>query len=55
MKSDDPRRLWADHPVRECAYGRKRIQHPVAGLLTFPYETPAVSADPDRSLWGPHP
>lgn len=50
LKSDDFRRLWADHPVRECAYGVKRIQHPVAGLLTFPYETLAVSADPDQSL-----
>ncbi|WP_020128494.1 helix-turn-helix transcriptional regulator [Streptomyces sp. 303MFCol5.2] len=50
LKSDDFRRLWADHPVRECAYGVKRIQHPVAGLLTFPYETLAVSADPAQSL-----
>ncbi|MFI5873507.1 helix-turn-helix transcriptional regulator [Streptomyces sp. NPDC051445] len=50
LKSEDFRRLWADHPVRECAYGVKRIQHPVAGLLTFPYETLAVSADPDQSL-----
>lgn len=50
LKNDDFRRLWADHPVRECAYGVKRILHPVAGLLTFPYETLAISADPDRSL-----
>ncbi|MGW2616384.1 helix-turn-helix transcriptional regulator [Streptomyces sp. NPDC001500] len=50
LKSEDFRRLWADHPVRECAYGVKRIQHPVAGSLTFPYETLAVSADPDQTL-----
>ena len=50
LKSEDFRRLWADHQVRECAYGVKRIQHPVAGLLTFPYETLAVSANPDQSL-----
>ncbi|MFG2574378.1 helix-turn-helix transcriptional regulator [Streptomyces sp. NPDC048481] len=50
LKSEEFRRLWADHPVRECAYGVKRIQHPVAGLLTFPYETLAVAADPDQTL-----
>ncbi|MFD5265624.1 helix-turn-helix transcriptional regulator [Streptomyces sp. NPDC058335] len=50
LRSEDFRRLWADHPVAECAYGVKRIQHPVAGLLTFPYETLAVSADPEQTL-----
>ncbi|MGX1270438.1 helix-turn-helix transcriptional regulator [Streptomyces phaeoluteigriseus] len=50
LKSEDFRRLWADHPVAECAYGVKRIQHPVAGLLTFPYETLAVTADPEQTL-----
>ncbi|WP_109005472.1 helix-turn-helix transcriptional regulator [Streptomyces rishiriensis] len=50
LKSEDFRRLWADHPVRECAYGVKRVQHPVAGLLTLPYETLAVAADPDQTL-----
>ncbi|MEU4872992.1 helix-turn-helix transcriptional regulator [Streptomyces sp. NPDC021608] len=50
LKSEDFRRLWADHPVRECAYGVKRVQHPVAGSLTFPYETLAVAADPDQML-----
>ncbi|GGW36450.1 MULTISPECIES: helix-turn-helix transcriptional regulator [Streptomyces] len=50
LKSEDFRRLWADHPVAECAYGVKRVQHPVAGLLTFPYETLAVTADPEQTL-----
>jgi transcriptional regulator with XRE-family HTH domain len=50
LKSEHFRRLWADHPVRECAYGVKRVQHPVAGLLTLPYETLAVSADTDQTL-----
>jgi PAS domain-containing protein len=50
LKSADFRRLWADHPVRECAYGVKRVQHPVAGLLTFPYETLTISEDTDQSL-----
>ncbi|WP_327315548.1 helix-turn-helix transcriptional regulator [Streptomyces sp. NBC_01235] len=50
LKSEDFRRLWADHPVRECAYGVKRVQHPVAGLLTFPYETLTISQETDQSL-----
>lgn len=32
LRSADFRRLWADHDLKECAYGVKRIQHPVAGL-----------------------
>ncbi|GGS49037.1 MULTISPECIES: helix-turn-helix transcriptional regulator [Streptomyces] len=50
VKSEDFRRLWADHEVRECAYGVKKIRHPVAGLLTLPYETLAVPADPDQTI-----
>lgn len=50
LKSEDFRRLWADHQVRECAYGVKRIRHPVAGLLTFPYETLTVPGDGDQTL-----
>ncbi|MCX5524529.1 helix-turn-helix transcriptional regulator [Streptomyces bobili] len=50
LKSEDFRRLWADHPVAECAYGVKRVRHPVAGLLTFPYETLAVTADQEQTL-----
>ncbi|MCQ9181517.1 helix-turn-helix transcriptional regulator [Streptomyces sp. IBSBF 2953] len=50
LKSEDFRRLWADHPVRECAYGVKRVRHPVAGLLTFPYETLTIAQDTDQTL-----
>ncbi|WP_089102282.1 helix-turn-helix transcriptional regulator [Streptomyces hyaluromycini] len=50
LKSADFRRLWADHEVKECAYGTKRIQHPVAGLLTLPYETLTVPTDPDQTI-----
>ncbi|MEU2423851.1 helix-turn-helix transcriptional regulator [Streptomyces sp. NPDC007851] len=50
VKSADFRRLWADHEVKACAYGVKRVQHPVAGLLTLPYETLAVPEDPDQTL-----
>ncbi|WP_329217973.1 helix-turn-helix transcriptional regulator [Streptomyces sp. NBC_01485] len=50
LKSDHFRRLWADHPVRECAYGAKRVNHPVAGLLTFPYETLTIQSDTPQTL-----
>ncbi|WP_020120813.1 helix-turn-helix transcriptional regulator [Streptomyces canus] len=50
LKSEDFRRLWADHQVKECAYGVKRLRHPVAGLLVFAYETLTVPGDGDQSL-----
>jgi transcriptional regulator with XRE-family HTH domain len=50
VKSEDFRRLWADHEVRECAYGVKKVRHPVAGLLTLPYETLTIPTDPDQTI-----
>ncbi|MER5505950.1 helix-turn-helix transcriptional regulator [Streptomyces sp. NPDC002766] len=50
VKSEDFRRLWADHQVKECAYGVKRMRHPVAGLLVLPYETLTIPTDPDQTL-----
>ncbi|GAA3978557.1 helix-turn-helix transcriptional regulator [Streptomyces sp. NBC_01352] len=50
LKSEDFRRLWADHEVMECRFGVKRVRHPVAGLLTLPYETLTVPADPEQTI-----
>ncbi|MEV6834866.1 helix-turn-helix transcriptional regulator [Streptomyces sp. NPDC051133] len=50
LKSEDFRRMWADHEVRECAYGVKKLRHPVAGLLTLPYETLTLPAAPDQTV-----
>lgn len=50
LRSEDFRRLWADHEVKECAYGVKRVRHLVAGLLTLPYETLAVPGELDRTI-----
>ncbi|MEU9475318.1 helix-turn-helix transcriptional regulator [Streptomyces sp. NPDC048191] len=50
LRSEDFRRLWADHEVSECAYGVKKIRHPVAGLLTLPYETLTIPAAPDQTI-----
>ncbi|UOB12407.1 helix-turn-helix transcriptional regulator [Streptomyces sp. HP-A2021] len=48
--SDDFRRLWADHLVKPCDHGVKQIRHPVAGLLTLPYETLTIPAAPDQTI-----
>ncbi|MEU0028043.1 helix-turn-helix transcriptional regulator [Streptomyces sp. NPDC006335] len=50
LKSEDFRRLWADHQVKECSYGVKRVQHPVAGLLVFPHESLTIPGDDGQSL-----
>ncbi|MET9867579.1 helix-turn-helix transcriptional regulator [Streptomyces sp. NPDC006386] len=48
--SEDFRRLWADHLVKPCDHGVKQIRHPVAGLLTLPYETLTIPAAPDQTI-----
>ncbi|MDT7839515.1 helix-turn-helix transcriptional regulator [Streptomyces justiciae] len=50
LKSEDFRRLWADHQVRACMYGVKRVRHPIAGLLTLPYESLTLPETPDQTL-----
>ncbi|WP_369169880.1 helix-turn-helix transcriptional regulator [Streptomyces sp. R28] len=50
LKSEDFRRLWADHQVRACMYGVKRVRHPVAGLLTLPYESLTLPETPEQTL-----
>ncbi|MFE4651286.1 helix-turn-helix transcriptional regulator [Streptomyces sp. NBC_01550] len=50
LRSEDFRRLWADHQVKAKTYGVKRIRHPMAGELNLPYETLALPGDPDQSL-----
>ncbi|MET9922551.1 helix-turn-helix transcriptional regulator [Streptomyces sp. NPDC006435] len=49
-KSEDFRRLWTDHPVKEKTHGVKRLVHAVAGELEFGYETLALPGDPDQLL-----
>ncbi|MEV6944451.1 helix-turn-helix transcriptional regulator [Streptomyces sp. NPDC051172] len=50
LKSEDFRRLWADHQVKACMYGVKRVRHPVAGLLTLPYESLSLPSEPDQTI-----
>ncbi|MET9759717.1 helix-turn-helix transcriptional regulator [Streptomyces sp. NPDC006372] len=48
--SEDFRRLWADHLVNPCDHGVKHLHHPVAGLLTLPYETLTIPGAPDQTI-----
>ncbi|MBY8877330.1 helix-turn-helix transcriptional regulator [Actinacidiphila acidipaludis] len=50
VRSEDFRRLWADHLVKEKTFGVKRIDHPVAGELELAYETLALPGDPDQTV-----
>ncbi|WP_055567684.1 helix-turn-helix transcriptional regulator [Streptomyces atriruber] len=50
VKSEDFRRLWADHQVKEKTHGVKRINHAVVGELVLPYETLTLPGDPDQLL-----
>ncbi|WP_067712351.1 helix-turn-helix transcriptional regulator [Nocardia yamanashiensis] len=49
-RSEDFRRIWQGHPVKEKTYGVKRINHPSAGALELGYETLALPGDPDQLL-----
>lgn len=50
VKSDEFRRWWADHNVRERTHGTKRYHHPLVGDLSVNYESVAVLGDPDQTL-----
>ncbi|MGW4871235.1 helix-turn-helix transcriptional regulator [Streptomyces chartreusis] len=49
-RSEDFRRLWADHEVKACMTGTKRIRHPLAGLLSLPFETLTVPTEPEQTI-----
>ena len=50
LKSDEFRRLWARHDVREKASGRKRFVHPMVGELELSYETFTVNGTAGQTL-----
>ncbi|MEV4873127.1 helix-turn-helix transcriptional regulator [Streptomyces syringium] len=43
------RRIWDSGEIVMCAAGRKRLRHPVAGLLTLDFETLHVPAAPGET------
>ena len=50
LKSEDFRRLWADHQVKACMHGVIRLRHPVAGLLTLPFESLTLPETPEQTI-----
>ncbi|WP_116209868.1 helix-turn-helix domain-containing protein [Streptomyces olivoreticuli] len=49
VHSAEFRRIWDSGEVEMCAAGRKRLRHPVAGLLTLDFETLHVPAAPGET------
>lgn len=50
IKSDDFRRLWARHDIRQKAHETKRFRHPLVGELTLTYEALTVNSAPGQQL-----
>lgn len=50
LKSEEFRRLWATHDVKEKSYGVKRIRHPLVGELTLNFESFRLSDGTEQSL-----
>ncbi|MGW6402518.1 helix-turn-helix transcriptional regulator [Streptomyces sp. NPDC055134] len=50
MKSEDFRRLWAAHDVKQKTHGIMRLSHPLVGKLTLRYETLALLGDQEQTL-----
>jgi hypothetical protein len=51
IHSDEFRKLWAQHDVKEKTFGRKLLNHPLVGELDFAYESfPIPGDEPDTML-----
>ncbi|MFG2786953.1 helix-turn-helix domain-containing protein [Streptomyces sp. NPDC048419] len=50
VKSEEFRRLWATHDVKEKSYGVKRLRHPLVGELTLSFESFRLADDDGLAL-----
>ncbi|MFC8449265.1 helix-turn-helix transcriptional regulator [Kitasatospora sp. NPDC057223] len=50
VRSEEFRRLWADHQVKDKTHGRKLLRHGLVGELDLGYETLAVTGAVDQML-----
>ncbi|WP_338896378.1 helix-turn-helix transcriptional regulator [Streptomyces sp. TG1A-60] len=50
VKSEEFRRLWATHDVKEKSHGLKRMRHPLVGDLTLSFETLRLPDDQEQAL-----
>ncbi|MFD3610899.1 helix-turn-helix transcriptional regulator [Streptomyces atroolivaceus] len=54
VKSEEFRRLWARHDVKEKSHGVKRLHHPLVGELSLAFETFALPDDAEQSMVAYH-
>jgi transcriptional regulator with XRE-family HTH domain len=54
VKSEDFRRLWATHDVKEKSHGVKRLRHPLVGELSLNYESFRLPDDSDQAMVAYH-
>ncbi|AKJ11139.1 XRE family transcriptional regulator [Streptomyces incarnatus] len=50
VKSEEFRRLWATHDVKEKSHGVKRLHHPLVGDLSLNWESFRLAGDADQCL-----
>ncbi|MDT7840892.1 helix-turn-helix transcriptional regulator [Streptomyces justiciae] len=50
VKSEDFRRLWATHDVKEKSYGVKRLMHPLVGELALNFESFRLTDGTEQTL-----
>ncbi|MEV6975574.1 helix-turn-helix transcriptional regulator [Kitasatospora sp. NPDC093806] len=50
MRSEEFRRWWAEHPVRDKTSGRKVFHHPLVGTLELDYDTLRPASEPGQAL-----
>ncbi|MCB5906404.1 helix-turn-helix transcriptional regulator [Streptomyces pinistramenti] len=48
--SEDFRRMWSEHDVRDVTYGPKPLYHPLVGTLKVMFETLRLPDDPDQAV-----
>ncbi|MEV8432081.1 helix-turn-helix domain-containing protein [Streptomyces chartreusis] len=55
VKSEEFRRLWATHDVKEKSYGVKPLRHPLVGELTLNFESFRLTDGSEQTLITYHP
>ncbi|WP_205750231.1 helix-turn-helix transcriptional regulator [Cryobacterium sp. SO1] len=50
VRSEDFRRLWAQHGVHRCGFGTIRLAHPIAGPMSLDYQALDVPGEQDQKV-----
>nr|WP_246422368.1 helix-turn-helix transcriptional regulator [Nocardiopsis mwathae] len=49
-QSEDFRRMWSEHDVRDITHGPKPLYHPLVGVLQVSFETLQLPDEPDQAV-----